>query len=191
MSTIGENMVILIGKSASGKDTVAKRLIKDYGYQKIVTWTTRPMRPGEKQDITYHYTSDEEFQDKIEEGFFAEWKKYDSVFGTWYYGTPLLEIESFTDENRVIIITPDGYENIRQYLDRNTLVVYLDVKNSILKKRLKKRGDNPKEIKRRLKSDNEDFKGIKDKVHVVIENNNRDIDEITKMVHKMHEMRKR
>ena len=51
-------MVILIGKSASGKDTVAKRLIKDYGYQKIVTWTTRPMRPGEKQDITYHYTSD-------------------------------------------------------------------------------------------------------------------------------------
>lgn len=184
-------MVILIGKSASGKDTVAKRLIKDYGYQKIVTWTTRPMRPGEKQDITYHYTSDEEFQDKIEEGFFAEWKKYDSVFGAWYYGTPLLEIESFTDENRVIIITPDGYENIRQYLDRNTLVVYLDVKNSILKKRLKKRGDNPKEIKRRLKSDNEDFKGIKDKVHVVIENNNRDIDEITKMIHKMHEMRKR
>ena len=91
----------------------------------------------------------------------------------------------------MIIITPDGYENIRQYLDRNTLVVYLDVKNSILKKRLKKRGDNPKEIKRRLKSDNEDFKGIKDKVHVVIENNNRDIDEITKMVHKMHEMRKR
>lgn len=184
-------MIILIGKSASGKDTVVKKLVQDYGYHKIVTWTTRPMRPGEKQDITYHFTDENSFKEKINEGFFAEWKKYESVFGTWYYGTALLDIESFTDENRVIIVTPDGYKDLRKYLDNNTLVVYLDVKNRILKKRLKKRGDNIKEIKRRLKHDNEDFKGIKDIVHVVVENNHRDINEIAQLIHKMHELRKK
>lgn len=181
-------MIILLGKSASGKDTVVNNLIHNYGYEKIITWTTRPMRPGEKQDLTYHFTDDEDFEEKIEEGFFAEWKKYNSVFGTWYYGTAVQDITN-NPNNKIIILTPSGYEDIKEYInDEEILSVYLDSSLRTLYKRLKFRGDNPKEIKRRLLHDIKDFKGIKNKVNVVIKNNTRDLDELTELIKDMYDI---
>lgn len=182
-------MIILLGKSASGKDTVVNKLIHNYyGYEKIITWTTRPMRPGEKQDLTYHFTDDEDFEEKIEEGFFAEWKKYNSVFGTWYYGTAVQDITN-NPNNKIIILTPSGYEDIKEYINNEEILsVYLDSSLRTLYKRLKFRGDNPKEIKRRLLHDIKDFKGIKNKVNVVIKNNTRDLDELTELIKDMHDI---
>ena len=182
-------MIIILGKSGSGKDSVTKKLVNFYGYKKIITWTTRPMRPGEKQDVTYHYTDKETFKKKIDEGFFAEWKKYDSEFGTWYYGTALLDVTTFND-NKIIILTPDGYRDIKDIISEDTLTVYLKSNNRVLKKRLKKRGDNIKEIKRRLKHDKKDFKGIEKEVDVVIENNKRDLWDIVKLIDEMDTIRK-
>ena len=64
------NIIVLAGKSASGKNFVARKL-EEHGYKSITTYTTRPKRKGEKQDITYHFISDDEFNKKINEGFFA------------------------------------------------------------------------------------------------------------------------
>lgn len=182
-------MIIIVGKSGSGKDSVVKKLTNFYDYKKIVTWTTRPMRPKEIQDVTYHFTDEETFEEKIEEGFFAEWKKYESIEGTWYYGTALLDLTTF-NENKIIILTPDGYQDIKDIISKDTLTVYLKSKNRILKSRLKKRGDNPKEIKRRLRHDKKDFKGIEKEVDVVIENNKRDLWDIAKMIEEMDAIRK-
>lgn len=182
-------MIIVLGKSGSGKDSVVKKLTNFYDYKKIVTWTTRPMRPKEIQDVTYHFTDEETFEEKIDEGFFAEWKKYESIEGTWYYGTALLDLTTF-NENKIIILTPDGYQDIKDVISKDTLAVYLKSKNRILKSRLKKRGDNPKEIKRRLRHDKKDFKGIEKEVDVVIENNKRDLWDIAKMIEEMDTIRK-
>ena len=182
-------MIIIVGKSGSGKDSVVKKLTNFYDYKKIVTWTTRPMRPKEIQDVTYHFTDEETFEEKIEEGFFAEWKKYESIEGTWYYGTALLDLTTF-NEDKIIILTPDGYQEIKDIIGKDTLTVYLKSKNKILKSRLKKRGDNPKEIKRRLRHDKKDFKGIEKEVDVVIENNKRDLWDIAKMIEEMDAIRK-
>lgn len=182
-------MIIIVGKSGSGKDSVVKKLTNFYDYKKIVTWTTRPMRPKEIQDVTYHFTDEETFEEKIEEGFFAEWKKYESIEGTWYYGTALLDLTTF-NENKITILTPDGYQDIKDIISKDTLTVYLKSKNRILKSRLKKRGDNPKEIKRRLRHDKKDFKGIEKEVDVVIENNKRDLWDIAKMIEEMDAIRK-
>lgn len=182
-------MIIIVGKSGSGKDSVVKKLTNFYDYKKIVTWTTRPMRPKEMQDVTYHFTDEDTFEEKIEEGFFAEWKKYKSIEGTWYYGTALLDLTTF-NENKIIILTPDGYQEIKDIIGKDTLTVYLKSKNRILKSRLKKRGDNPKEIKRRLRHDKKDFKGIEKEVDVVIENNKRDLWDIAKMIEEMDAVRK-
>lgn len=182
-------MIIIVGKSGSGKDSVVKKLTNFYDYKKIVTWTTRPMRPKEIQDVTYHFTDEETFEEKIEEGFFAEWKKYESIEGTWYYGTALLDLTTF-NEDKIIILTPDGYQEIKDIIGKDTLTVYLKSKNRILKSRLKKRGDNPKEIKRRLRHDKKDFKGIEKEVDVVIENNKRNLWDIAKMIEEMDAIRK-
>ena len=163
-------MLILIGKGASGKDTVLNRLVTKHGYKKIVTYTSRPMRKGEKQDVTYHFTSSQEFQKMIEQGLFAEYKTYNSEFGVWYYGTALEDLEN-ADDKSVIILTPDGYKDVAKKLSKKPISIYLYANNSTIRKRLKKRGDDPKEAERRVLHDNEDFKGIENEVDKIVYNN--------------------
>ena len=47
-------MLLLVGKMASGKDTLKKELI-NMGMESIVTYTTRPPRPDEINGISYHF----------------------------------------------------------------------------------------------------------------------------------------
>ena len=53
-------MLVIIGKTASGKTTLCEKMIKEYGFNPIITYTTRPMRKGEEEGKTYHYITDEE-----------------------------------------------------------------------------------------------------------------------------------
>ena len=53
-------MLLLIGKSCAGKDLIKKKLI-DNGMEAVVTYTTRPPRPGEVDGRTYHFISQDIF----------------------------------------------------------------------------------------------------------------------------------
>ena len=164
------SIIVLAGKSASGKNFVSKKLEKN-GYKCIVTYTTRPKRKGEKQDITYHFISDEEFKQKIDEGFFAEWKSYITNEGVWYYGSSLEDIENAKD-NSVIILTPEGYRDVKsKFPNKNIICIYIYANNETIKKRLIKRGDNKEEAERRILHDNEDFKGFEKEANRIVYNN--------------------
>ena len=163
-------MVILIGKTASGKDTISNNLVARHGYKKIITYTTRPMRDGEEQDITYHFVSEEDFKQKIKDGFFAEWKTYNTEFGVWYYGTAIEDLEN-AEDNNIIILTPDGYRDVVNKLSNKPISIYVYANNSTIKSRLIKRGDDPKEAERRLLHDNEDFKGLENEINKIVYNN--------------------
>ena len=141
-------------------------------------YTTRPMRKGEKQDVTYHFISEDDFKEKIYETFFAEWKSYNTEFGTWYYGVSLDDILD-ADEKTVIILTPDGYDNIMKYLKTPHKSVYIYANSSAIQKRLMKRGDDKEEAKRRMAQDAIDFKDIERKVDKIFYNNmNSNIEDI-------------
>lgn len=180
-------MIIIVGKTASGKDTVVKKLVDDYKYTKIITYATRPMRKGEQQDITYHFVTEEEFIQRINEGLFAEYKSYNTEFGTWYYGTALDDIQN-ADDKSVIILTPQGYRDIKDSLpEKNIICIYLYANNSTIKKRLEKRGDSNKEADRRLEKDTEDFTGFEKEADRIVYNNdgtdiNDVIDKILKVI---------
>ena len=47
----------IVGKSSSGKDTIYKRLLKinSLKIKKIIPYTTRPIRQGEKEGVEYHF----------------------------------------------------------------------------------------------------------------------------------------
>lgn len=144
----------LCGKSASGKTTILNELEK-LGIPRIVTVTTRPMRQGEQDGITYHYKTDDEFKRLMDYGFFAETTSYTVATGdTWWYGTP----KEVLYGDGAIILNPDGLKALRDKY--KMLVFYLDVPEFELKKRLEKRGDNKDEARRRLARDEEDFKNI-------------------------------
>ena len=179
-------ILVLIGKTSSGKTLIKEKLIEK-GFTGITTFTSRPKRKGEKQDITYHYISEEEFKQKIDDGFFAEWKSYDTEFGKWYYGTSLEDLEN-ADDKSVIILTPDGYRDVVKKLSNRPTAIYIYANNATIKKRLLKRGDDKNEAQRRLEHDNEDFKGIENEVDRIVYNNDGiDIDEVVNKILKFVE----
>lgn len=177
------DIIVITGKTSSGKDSIVNKLISSHGYNHIITYTTRPKRKGEKQDIAYHFISDEEFKQKIDEDFFAEYKSYDTEFGIWYYGSSLEDIKN-ADDKSVIILTPQGYRDVKDKLpEKDITCIYLYANNTTLKKRLTKRGDDIKEADRRLERDTEDFKGFESEADRIIYNN--DGEEIENVINKI------
>ena len=77
-------MIVLIGASASGKTEIAKTLIAKKGFSKIVTYTTREIRPSEVNGVDYHFVTKEKFLELKNDNFFLETTTYNNNF----YGTP-------------------------------------------------------------------------------------------------------
>ena len=175
------NILVICGKTASGKNLVRDILVEKYNYNPIITYTSRPPRKGEKQDITYHFISTDEFIEKINNGFFAEWKDYVTNDGIWYYGTALDDCMNASDKD-VIILTPDGVRDLKNN-DVNLIVVYLYSNLNTIRHRLKFRGDDEKEVERRISSDIKDFKDAEMLADRIVYNNlNDNIDNVVENV---------
>ena len=175
------NILVICGKTASGKNLVRDILVEKYNYNPIITYTSRPPRKGEKQDITYHFISTDEFIEKINNGFFAEWKDYVTNDGIWYYGTALDDCMNASDKD-VIILTPDGVRDLKNN-DINLIAVYLYSNLKTIRHRLKFRGDDLKEVERRISSDIKDFKDAEMLADRIVYNNlNDNIDNVVENV---------
>lgn len=171
-------MICILGKTASGKTSIVNKLVNLHNMHQIITYTTRPVRKNEKQHVTYHYISEDNFKQKILQGFFAEWKAYNAQFGVWYYGTALEDLES-ADDNSVIILTPAGYKDVIKRISKNKMTsVYIHADDSIILKRLKSRGDNESEAVRRLNNDNIDFEGIENEADYIVYNNDANMNDV-------------
>lgn len=57
-------LYIICAKSCSGKDTIAKKLAKN-GYEKLVSYTTRPPRKNERHGIDYYFTTEDKVKKAI------------------------------------------------------------------------------------------------------------------------------
>ena len=68
-------LIVISAPSGAGKDTVVKELMKRNGDNLwvSVSATSREPREGEKEGVDYYYLTKEEFEKKIEEGFFLEY----------------------------------------------------------------------------------------------------------------------
>lgn len=74
-------LTIIIGKSASGKDTIQRELIESYNIQNIITTTTRPIREGEQDGKDYCFISTKMFEKAIEDNMFLEYRVYNTSVG--------------------------------------------------------------------------------------------------------------
>lgn len=165
-------MFIICGKSASGKDTLSQELISR-GYKRVVTYTTRPPRDGEVDGETYHFITNAQFQEMLKNHEFAEYNVFHTEFGDWYYGSA---IKDYVDEpDRFIILTPSGIREVKEELEFMPHVIYLFANLSAIQRRLKLRGDNPDEAKRRIEADISDFKGFEQETDRIIYNNDDNI----------------
>lgn len=154
-------IIVLVGKTASGKTTVANELCKNHGYKRIITYTTRPMRENEEQDVDYHFISDEQFNEMVENNEFTEYKRYDTAHGVWSYGSVITSEQELSDDCYVIILTPQGLRDLSKKMLRY-IAFYLNVRFESQLERLKKRGDEEQQIIKRLINDAKDFENVLD-----------------------------
>jgi guanylate kinase len=150
-------IIILCGKSSSGKDLIKKKLMKN-GFKGVVTNTTRPPREGEVNGINYNFLTEYYFLQLVREGEMIEYHKYNTEFGVWYYGSSANNID-LTKYDYVIVLTLEGAEAYVNYFGaENCIVFYIDAPKSIREQRAKERGSfNQEEWDRRVKTDNADF----------------------------------
>lgn len=156
-----KKIVCLIGKSGSGKDTIIQKLHVDLNIPIATSFTSRPMRPGEIQDLTYHFVSDSYFEENkekfIEQRIYKTYGK-DGNVEFWKYG---LTEESFEEGNNLVIVDVNGYKALREYFGKqNVLPFFIHCSDTTRLNRVLLRGDggNKLEVMRRFAADEEDFK---------------------------------
>lgn len=153
-------MILLLGKSAAGKDSIRNELVK-LGYTPVVTYTTRPPRDGEVNGVTYNFISEEDFLQRESEGFFAETTSYNVASeDTWYYGSAIGDLTS----DKVMIANPNGVKKLKRLSTINPVVFYILASEETIWNRLRQRGDDNVEARRRLNADDIDFADINDYV---------------------------
>lgn len=167
-------IIVLCGKSASGKNAIAA-MLEDAGFTQIVTTTSRPMRDGEVNYIDYNFVTKQEFEELIANDKLIEYRSYNTAVSgvpdTWYYGVQ----KTYINKNRdhCIVLTPDGISKFVNYYGReNCYVVYVDVPDSVREQRAMQRGSfDSTEWNRRLAADAEDFSDKKlDMVDLSVDN---------------------
>lgn len=131
-----EKMIIVVAPSGAGKSTFIDEILKfpELAIKDNITYTTRGMREGESEGAPYFFLKEDDFKQKIEEGFFVEWAKvHSSLYGTshkqirdcWQAGyTTIMDIdiqgaETFKDkfpEALVVFIQPPSLEVLKERL---------------------------------------------------------------------------
>ena len=155
----------IMGKSATGKDTVYKELLICCPKLKtIVPYTTRPIREGETNGVEYHFVSNEDLEVFQKSGKVIELRTYQTVMGPWNYFTMddgQFDLEC--EQNYLMIGTLESYEKMCNYFGPNMLLpIYIEVPDGIRLHRATAREDNQKqpnyrEVCRRYLADEKDF----------------------------------
>lgn len=123
------NIFYLMGKSSSGKDSIFQELLKDnqLNLKKAVLYTTRPIRAGEQEGITYHFTDEAGLKQLQKENKVIEVRGYETIQGMWYYFT--VEDEQFADTNAQLLMigTLESYGKMRQRFGERMVPIFIHV----------------------------------------------------------------
>lgn len=179
-------IVVLIGASGSGKSSIEKVLADKYGYGKVISYTTRPMRDGEVNGIDYNFIDNTTFSEMIRVNLFAE---YDEYSQNRLYGTLKSD---YADGNKVVVLTPNGFRKIKQNCKTDNICTVLI--NASLGTRVKRyidrcgvnkfNFDDAGEIFERINRDFGMFLGIDREVDFII--NNDEGEDILSLAEKIH-----
>lgn len=120
-------IVAICGKSAAGKDTLAKELtieLRNQGWKvnRLVSDTSRPPRAGEIADIDYHFISRKAFENNIQHNKYLEY----SEFNGWYYGTEETSLQE--DVINIGVFNAKGVQSLKQFQEVIDVVpVYIQI----------------------------------------------------------------
>lgn len=165
-------LAIVSGPSAAGKGTVVRRAIdiaEEIG-QDIhlsVSMTSRAVKKGEQEGISYFYVTRERFEQAIKDGELIEHNEYNGN----YYGTPRAAIEGRLDRGSSVLLEIDvngADQVVRQFPDAVRIFV-MPPSMSELKSRMLGRGrETDEEVIQRLAKAREEIPRAADYDYIII-----------------------
>jgi len=144
-------LFVLSSPSGAGKSTIARMLREDQPELVVsVSYTTRPIRPGEVDGVDYHFVDLETFRAMVANHEFLEWAH---VFGH-RYGTPKAQVWNVLEQGRDILFDIDwqGAQQLHQLAGGDIVRVFiLPPSMTELRTRLERRAtDSPEVIEARM-----------------------------------------
>lgn len=178
-------IIVLLGASGSGKSTIEHELSNHYGYEKIISYTTRQPRASEENGKDYWFIDNNTFNEIKDRDLFAE---YDEYSQGRMYGTLKSD---YIDGNKVVVLTPNGLRKIRKNMpDAEIFAVLVEASlGTRVKRYIDRCGvdtfnfDDKNEIAARVERDFGMFSGVEDEVDMIIHN-----DEGTEIRDLVHEI---
>ena len=156
-------IIVLCGKSSSGKDTLAS-YFKSQGYKFVISHTSRPMRENESEGNPYYFISAKKFKEMLEHNQFIEYREYLTLVGgkpqKWFYGVHQSQIEDL--HKYVLVVDLQGLSEIKAKFGKRVKAFYLDVPTLIRTERAMERGSfDESEWNRRVQDDDNKFHWLK------------------------------
>ena len=159
-------IVFIMGKSASGKDRIYRELSEDkaLGLNKITMYTTRPLRSGEAEGREYHFVDDGTAKRLENENKIIEIRCYDTVFGVWkYFTADDGQIDLASGKRYIVIGTVEAYDKFCEYYgNEHIMPIYIEVDDGVrliraVKREMEQENPHYEELCRRFLADEEDF----------------------------------
>lgn len=151
------DLIALVGKSGSGKDTILKemqRMTSPHSLHTVISYTTRPPREGEIDGVDYNFVSIEEMTKMILSDEVIE----ASIFRDWCYGTSLASLDN--KKINIGVFNMDGISSLMECKSQINLRVYYIIakgKTRIIRQLLREEDPDIEEIFRRYITDEDDF----------------------------------
>lgn len=114
-------LLVICGKSATGKTTLKQYLVENYGYDPVITCTTREQRIGEVNGEDYDFVCLDEFNKMIDNEELIEY----NFFVKGWYGTKKENINLNT--NQIIILEPNGVKELLKYYDYDPRIIVFEL----------------------------------------------------------------
>ena len=138
-------LIVVSAPSGCGKDTVLAELFKiNEGVAYSVSATSRAMREGESDGVSYHFCTKEQFEKMIENNEVIEYTNYCGN----YYGTLKATVNDLMEKGKDVIlkIEVEGAMNVKKMYPDSVLIFILPPSMKELERRLRKRGTETEEV---------------------------------------------
>jgi guanylate kinase len=164
-------LIIISAPSGAGKSTVIQKLLKrSKNIVFSVSYTTRNIRPGERDGEDYHFIKREAFDKMVKQGKFLEW----AVVYKNYYGTSKVDTKELVDRGIDVLLDIDvqGARQVSRGPFKCVKIFILPPSKDALIQRLIKRGGLDKEqMHIRLKGALRELKGATEYDYIVLNDN--------------------
>ena len=156
---------IVMGKSATGKDTVYKKLLEaeELHLKTAVMYTTRPIRRSEENGVEYYFVDEDTLIELQQQKKIIEHRAYETIHGTWHYFTVNDGQINLEEADYLMMGTLETYMQIREYFGKDKVVpIYLELEDGVrlmraIKREQKQEPPKYAEMCRRFLADEEDF----------------------------------